>query len=575
MLFRNRYWKIADFGLTSKGTSKNLVTTNAARGKECYRAPELLRDSESGYNNKSDIWSFGCIAYELFTGRKPFSNDFEVWQYGVTKRSPKMYFKGLDDLTKHYIYGLLEVDPVKRPSARTLLKERFLTKRPSTNSLEAARAQKRRRTSFAATAPSLVLAPLSLFKGSLDWAASNRQIDLILVLVEAGVKPVGSLEVCRILEAFHAVWNDSSYSKLGRLFKLYQPSFWRIHVPGVPQWKAGVTAETNELEFYDLRKSRNTLFVSWSVPQRPFLHFDDWYAICITGMFDISHFHTERLQAEFFVGNDCQFSADGKFLAAGGNVYKVNVASHITKSPLTALSDGIDLENFSRVKFTHDSSRLVVAYWDGPICVWDLATKEIILELDPQTPSIVAIDVSRDDTRLVGVGMDKFTLWSLETGKIIDDYRLPGKTLYSVAISTDGQFAVAGGGGGDGYVWRFDQRWREINLHGHQDRLISIACSHGKPGQVISGSWDGTIKLWMLPSTESSRGNVDKLDDSVELPIECEATMTGHEARVSAVAFSPDEKWIASGSWDGSVRLWDIMDGTLALLLYGRLGSEG
>ena len=124
VLFRNGCWKIADFGLTSKGTSKRLINTTGARGKQCYRAPELVQE-ESAYNNKSDMWSFGCIAFELFTGRNPFSNDIEVWQYTTAKRSPKTYFKGLDNLTKYYINGLLDVDPENRPSARALLKRKI------------------------------------------------------------------------------------------------------------------------------------------------------------------------------------------------------------------------------------------------------------------------------------------------------------------------------------------------------------------------------------------------------------------------------------------------------------------
>src|SRR5271170_4292024 len=184
VLFRNGYWKIADFGLTSEATSNRLVSTSAARGKPCYRPPELLRGAESAYNNKADMWSFGCIAYELFTGRKAFSNDHEAWQYRVANRSPKMYFKGLDDLQKHYIYGLLEVDPAKRPSAKALLKEKFLTETPSAKSPEEVRAQKRRRMELSTTQPS------SLLNSSLKWAVLNRHFGLIFGLLDMGVQPV-------------------------------------------------------------------------------------------------------------------------------------------------------------------------------------------------------------------------------------------------------------------------------------------------------------------------------------------------------------------------------------------------
>ena len=122
VLFKNGCWKIADFGLTSEATSNRLVSTSAARGKPCYRAPEMLRKTSPGFNNKMDMWSFGCIAYELLTGRKAFDDDYEVYNYSISKKKPTTYFKHTDSVTKFYISDLFELQPDNRPAARELLK---------------------------------------------------------------------------------------------------------------------------------------------------------------------------------------------------------------------------------------------------------------------------------------------------------------------------------------------------------------------------------------------------------------------------------------------------------------------
>jgi serine/threonine protein kinase len=106
----HRRWKIADFGFTTEGSSDRLKLTDFGRGTSAYRAPELLQEI-GGYHSKSDIWAFGCIAYELFTGKKAFLSDWDVKVYEYPKLIidwDQKFPKDLDEKI-HLVYDALKI----------------------------------------------------------------------------------------------------------------------------------------------------------------------------------------------------------------------------------------------------------------------------------------------------------------------------------------------------------------------------------------------------------------------------------------------------------------------------------
>ncbi|MBC5797544.1 trypsin-like peptidase domain-containing protein [Sphaerospermopsis sp. LEGE 00249] len=87
-------------------------------------------------------------------------------------------------------------------------------------------------------------------------------------------------------------------------------------------------------------------------------------------------------------------------------------------------------------------------------------------------------------------------------------------------------------------------------LTGHSSLVRSVAFS--PDGQTLaSGSYDNTIKLWDVATGKSI------------------ATLTGHSYLVNSVAFSPDGKTLASGSGDDTIKLWDVATGKSIATLTG------
>src|SRR4051794_28679734 len=80
---------------------------------------------------------------------------------------------------------------------------------------------------------------------------------------------------------------------------------------------------------------------------------------------------------------------------------------------------------------------------------------------------------------------------------------------------------------------------------------------------LILSRWRTWLLLMLLPAVGQAHAGV-----GVELPT-LVATLKGHKEAVRALAYSPDGKTLVSGSFDGTLKLWDVATRTERLTLNG------
>jgi len=110
--------KLSDFGLATFTAAQNLTAAGKTMGTFRYMSPEQIRGKEIGA--KSDLYSLGCVMYEVLTGKPPFDGNSpaEILDQHLHKPAPRVsstIFDCPSDLD-HLVSSLLEKDPAHRPA---------------------------------------------------------------------------------------------------------------------------------------------------------------------------------------------------------------------------------------------------------------------------------------------------------------------------------------------------------------------------------------------------------------------------------------------------------------------------
>ncbi len=219
------------------------------------------------------------------------------------------------------------------------------------------------------------------------------------------------------------------------------------------------------------------------------------------------------------------------------------------------------------VAYGPDGRTLVTGHADGEICLWDLTDAEP--RLRHRAPAhdgwVTSVTLDSEGNRLVTTGLDGVTrLWDSESGTPMSVLHRHGHSVNDAAFTPDDALLVFAGTDGQAFVW--DAERGEL-IHTLRCRYSFEQVDVSPDGrQLITSGTAPYVQIWDLHAILESASPVIADDAVIPMPDGSPgrpicAHLSGHEGFVFALAVRSDGLMFATGSYDLSLRLWNLAPG--------------
>ncbi|VAH26944.1 unnamed protein product [Triticum turgidum subsp. durum] len=246
------------------------------------------------------------------------------------------------------------------------------------------------------------------------------------------------------------------------------------------------------------------------------------------------------------------FSSDGKLVACGSMDGQINVWDTATRT-LQGTLEGSSGSGFEWLRW-HPRGHLIIAgSEDCNVWMWNADHNAFLNTFAGHSSTVTCGDFTPDG-KLICSGSDDATLriWdpkSAQCRHVVRGHGYHTQGLTCLAITPDSQSIVSGSEDNSVHIVSINSGQVVGSLVGHTNSIECIGIS-SRYNWVATGSIDRTLIIWDL-ARQAIRST-------------CE-----HDEGVTCLAWLGSSRYVASGCIDGMVRIWDSLSGDLARMFSG------
>ncbi len=484
--------KITDFGLARASDDVKLTKSGMVTGTPLYMSPEQAMGSAA--DERSDLFSFGAVLYEMVTGISPFQAPSMV---GVMKRvmdetpvAPHELNPSVCKALSKLIMSMLSKKPEDRPESAVLV----------ASALAAVVSE------FGPISPLQVpaVAANDLKKLSGKHTAVEKRRSVLLA---------GAMGVLLLSFGIGLGWFMSG------------------------------TFNRKQDEAFDDAKFPSTLMAGnpgtvWSVDFVP--NQNKVVAAVEDGSVRVWDIDQKKLLKSFNAHRGIiwmvQFHPTKPLVASSGDDGWVKLWNADTFQLIR------EFKAFNAVRglaFSPDGQNIAFGDRDGVIHVYRI-DDGVELNTKTQTGSIFGIDYSADGKMIATVGTDKLVhVWDAATLEERQSFSGHDGPIYNVDFAPQGYTLATVGWGRKIHVWDAETGQKVVELEGSQGDVWGVSfCDAGS--HLVTSGQEGVTRIWDVSAGKQV------------------ARLSGHESSVHNVSLDPINHRIATSGRDGNIRVWDV-----------------